>query len=64
MTKDQHPLSAKLDKGVKILVWMPNRTLRWRMPKWRNGGWFVRDSYGWRELSLGRGGTSYEAGTF
>ncbi|WP_055881808.1 hypothetical protein [Devosia sp. Root105] len=62
MLKQEHPLTAKLGTQEKILVRMPNKSLRWRRPHWRRGGWYVRDSYGWRELLTSTPG-GFEAGT-
>lgn len=53
-----HPLTERIDgyAGGKILVRMPDGRLRWRMPRWRLGSWYVRDSHGWRELIKKVGG--------
>ncbi len=63
MERHEHPFSPALDRDMKVLVEMPDKRLRWRKPRWRLGGWYVRDGYGWREL-ISKTPGAYEAGTF
>lgn len=59
MKKENHPLTALIPDGIKVLVRMPDGRLRWRKPRSRLGEWMIRDGYGWRIIRKVVGG--YEA---